>query len=119
MKQSFASAARLRGSGPILTNGSMTMFRLGSPPPRIVIGQSGKRNFAWRAETLNVCAHHLQGDQPASCRSTTSCGTSPVVTMRQRAMSSLRASATIIFVLRAPLAPSVLARNHCARALSF
>ena len=38
MKQSFASAARLRGGGPILTNGSMTMFRLGSPPPRIVIG---------------------------------------------------------------------------------
>ena len=39
MKQSFASAARLRGGGPILTNGSMTMFWLGSPPPRIVIGQ--------------------------------------------------------------------------------
>jgi hypothetical protein len=38
MKQSFASAARLRGGGPILTNGSMTVFRLGSPSPRIVIG---------------------------------------------------------------------------------
>jgi len=37
MKQPCASAAGLRGSGPILTNGSMTMFRLGSPPPRIVL----------------------------------------------------------------------------------
>jgi hypothetical protein len=48
----------------------------------------------------------------ATCRSTTPRGTSPVVTMRQSAMSSLRASATIIFVLRAPLAPSVRLRNH-------
>src|SRR4051794_7969591 len=37
MKQPCASVARLRGSGPILMNGSMTVFRLGSPPPRIVI----------------------------------------------------------------------------------
>src|ERR1700684_2268601 len=45
MKKSFASAARLRGGGPILTNGSMTVFWLGSPPPRIVIGQPGKEGF--------------------------------------------------------------------------
>jgi hypothetical protein len=38
MKQTCASAARLRGGGPILTNGSMTMLEIGSPPPRIVIG---------------------------------------------------------------------------------
>src|ERR1700710_1563811 len=44
-KQSFASAARLRGGGPILTNGSMTVFRLGSPPPRIVIGRPGKGGY--------------------------------------------------------------------------
>jgi len=54
-----------------------------------------------------------------ACRSTTPRGTSPVVTMRQSAMSSLRASATIIFVLRAPLAPSVRSRNHWTRSLSF
>ena len=42
-----------------------------------------------------------------------------MVTMRQSAISSLRARATIIFVLRAPLAPSVRLRNHCASALSF
>ena len=37
MKQPCASEARLRGSGPILTNGSMTVFWPGSPPPRIGI----------------------------------------------------------------------------------
>jgi hypothetical protein len=42
-----------------------------------------------------------------------------VVTMRQSAMSSLRARATIIVVLRAPLAHSVRLRNHAASALSF
>ena len=52
MKQSFASAARLRGSGPILMYGSMTMLRLGSPPPRIVSGQPGRTNHARRAEMV-------------------------------------------------------------------
>jgi len=52
MKQSFASAAGLRGSGPILTNGAMTVFRLGSPPPRIVSGQPDRINPAGRAETV-------------------------------------------------------------------
>ena len=42
MKQSFASAARLRGGEPILRNGPMTMLGFGSPPPRIVIGQPGR-----------------------------------------------------------------------------
>src|ERR1700691_4259973 len=39
--------------------------------------------------------------------------------MRQNAMSSFRASATIIFVLRAAAGPSVRARYHWASALSF
>ena len=53
MKQSIASAARLRGGGPILTKGSMTMLRLGSPPPRIVIGQQAV-NFetVWKVGVL-------------------------------------------------------------------
>jgi transposase len=46
-------------------------------------------------------------------------GTSPVVTMRHSTMSSLRARATIILVLCAPLTSSVRLRNHCVRALSF
>src|SRR5580700_8525952 len=46
-------------------------------------------------------------------------GTSPVVTRRHSAISSLRASATIIVVLRAPLGPSVRVRYQRASALSF
>ena len=56
MKQSFASAAGLRGSGPILTNGSMTMFRLGSPPPRIVSGQPGADRSPPGVPKLYACA---------------------------------------------------------------
>ena len=37
MMQSCASAAKLRGGGPILNLGSKTMSNLGLPPPRIVI----------------------------------------------------------------------------------
>src|SRR5208283_865209 len=40
--------------GPILTNGSMTVFWLRSPPPRIVIGQPGKGGFR-RACRNSVC----------------------------------------------------------------
>ena len=36
MKQLCASAEGLRGGGPILTDGSVTVFWPGSPPPRIV-----------------------------------------------------------------------------------
>jgi hypothetical protein len=59
-----------------------------------------------------------EADQAAS-RNTTPCGTSPVVTMHQSAMSSLRARVTIIFVLCVPLTSSVRLRNHWARAVSF
>jgi hypothetical protein len=38
MMQPCASAARLRGGGPTLNRGSRAMFRVGLPPPRIVIG---------------------------------------------------------------------------------
>src|SRR3954467_10172388 len=38
MMQSCASAAKLRGGGPILKNGVNTMVGFGWPPPRIVIG---------------------------------------------------------------------------------
>src|SRR5205807_279426 len=52
-------------------------------------------------------------------RKTTPSNVSPVVTKRQSAMTSLRASATII-VLRVPLRLSaVRARYHNASALSF
>ena len=42
-----------------------------------------------------------------------------MVTSRHSAISSLRARATIMVVLRAPFGPSVRAQYHCASALSF
>ena len=117
MKQSFASAARLGGGGPILTTASQPC------------SYSGCRHLGWSsaarhasmagAETRMFLVVPGRGAGQAGCRSTTPCGTSPAVTMRQSAMSSLRARAMIIVVLRAPLAPSVRLRNHCASALSF
>src|SRR6266487_4413798 len=40
MMQSYASAAKLRGGGPILNRGSKTMSNIGLSPPRIVICSS-------------------------------------------------------------------------------
>ena len=55
---------------------------------------------------------------PHAARNTMPAGTSPVVTRRHRAMSNLRARATII-VLRFLPALSVRVRYHWANALSF
>jgi pantoate kinase len=52
-------------------------------------------------------------------RSTAPVGTSPVVTKRHRAISSLRARATIMVLRRPGLAPFVRASNHSAKALAF
>src|SRR5208337_2596053 len=67
--------------------------------------------------TLIVLSHSQRVH--AAGRSSTPSGTSPVVTRRHSAISSLRASATIIVVLRAPLGPSVRVRYQRASALSF
>jgi hypothetical protein len=37
MMQSYASAAKLQGGGPILNRGAQAMSNIGLPPPRIVI----------------------------------------------------------------------------------
>jgi hypothetical protein len=85
----------------------------GLPPPRIPSGcQTARRNSETAPYEGGV-------DGQAAGRSAIPSGISPVVTMRHRAISSLRASATIIVVLRAPLGPSVRDRNHFASALSF
>ena len=42
MMQPCASAAKLRGGGPILHDGMEAMGSFGSPPPRIVIGSSSR-----------------------------------------------------------------------------
>jgi hypothetical protein len=41
MMQSCASAAKLRGGGPILNRGSKAMSNIGLPSPRLVICGSG------------------------------------------------------------------------------
>src|SRR4029077_707986 len=71
---------------------------------------------------LNLVVLSLLFDQMVQAtagRSATPTGISPIVTSRHRAISSFRASATIIVLLRFPAASSVRPRYHCARALSF
>ena len=115
MMQSCASAAKLRAAGPFSQSASSAMFEYGVPPPRIV--NSAVRRKA-SASTDQVKGDALPGLQPAGRRTTPS-NVSPVVTKRQSAMISLRASATIM-VLRVPLRLSaVRARYHNASALSF
>jgi hypothetical protein len=85
----------------------------GSPSPRIVKGAaaSAASGSKWFVHCLLAHAH-IAG------RSETPSGISPVVTMRQSAMRSLRAKATII-VLRNRRPSAVRALYHCANALSF
>ena len=98
-------------------DGIEAMELFGSPPPRLVIdGQSRKRDWAPK---LCVCVPRPPNRAQAAARNTTPTGISPVMTKRHSAISSFRASATIIVVLRTPFGPSVRARYHCASALSF
>src|SRR4051812_17539764 len=112
MMQSCASAAKLRGGGPILENGV-------KPWPA-----SGDRHLGSSSETDDgLFARFRELVLPASsrhaARSTTPAGTSPVVTMRHSAISSFLARATIRVLRVPPWASAVRARDHCASALSF
>jgi hypothetical protein len=101
MMQSCASAAKLRGGGPILHSGLEAM---GLAPGHRHLGSSSADpscQGGFPVLPLFCAVAHDAG------RKTTPSGTSPVVTRRQRAMSSLRASATII-VLRVFRRPSVV-----------
>jgi hypothetical protein len=80
MMQSYASAAQLRGGGPILQRCLKPCERSGSPPPRILSA----------GPTTTACQTHVAY---WAGRSTTPSGISPAVISRQSAMSSLRASA--------------------------
>ena len=101
--QSCASAAKLRGGGPILHSGLEAM---GLAAGHRHLGSSSADPGMGRQDgvLLSLCFRAVAHD---AGRKTTPCGTSPVVTRRQRAMSSLRASATII-VLRVLLRPSAV-----------
>src|SRR5262249_50072422 len=59
---------------------------------------------------LGQCLEHQTAQ--AAARNTTPTGISPVMTKRHSAISSFRASATIIVVLRTPFGPSVRPRYH-------
>ena len=112
MMQPCASAAKLRGGGPILPLGMTAMSHLGTPPPRTVIGDPSPDRLGRNFRVPSATSVHCAG------RRTTPSGTTPSRTSHHKAIRSLRAKATIM-VLRVPRAFSVRARNHCAKALSF
>src|SRR5947207_8566627 len=112
MMQSCASAAKLRGSGPNLHSGFGSHgFDIGSPLPRI-----HRQALTEAAKLLGLLFRTVAYD---AGRKMTPCGTSPLVTRHHRAMSSLRASATIIVLRVLARLSAVRAANHWARALSF
>ena len=105
------------GGGPFSRSASSAMFEYGFPPPRIV-NSAVRRKPSTTPNGAEWSARSGKPFQPAG-RKTTPSSVSPVVTKRQSAMSSLRASATII-VLRVPTRLSaVRARYHNANALCF
>jgi hypothetical protein len=113
MMQSYASAAKLRSGGPILPFGIESQGNTSGL--RHLEPSSATRHQDGPAETVgcpSVTPVHYAG------RSTTPSGTTPSHARRHRAISSLRAKATIM-VLRVPRALSVRPRNHCAKVLSF
>jgi hypothetical protein len=100
MKQTFASGARLRGGRPILPTASKPgrssgHRHLGSALTADRNGVSRPSKDASPVRRLGTLAH-------SPGRSTTPVGISPMVTIRQNAISNFLASATIIVVLRAP-----------------
>ena len=112
MMQSCASAAKLRSGGPILPVGMKAKGLVGVPPPRTVIGAP---SLADKAETIGMPSTF---SVYCAGRITTPSGTTPSRTSRHRAISSLRAKATIMG-FRVPRAFSVRERNHFVKALSF
>jgi hypothetical protein len=107
---------KLRAAGPIFESASVPVRSTAARHLGSSIRQSAKSQRE-RRMVLSVCSFR-ETLQPAG-RKTTPSIVSPVVTKRQRATSSLRASATII-VFRVPARRSaVRAWYHRASALSF
>ena len=106
------------GGGPILSVGISAMFEYGFPPPRIVNSAVVLKASASAEMVLSGMLVPVSPFRTLDVRRRPPV-VSPVVTKRQSAMTSLRASATII-VLRVPIRLSaVRARYHSASALSF
>ena len=106
------------GGGPILSVGIKCQVRIRLPATSdlnlaVPLKSQCERQMVLSGMLVPVKPFHVAG------RKTTPSNGSPVVTKRQSAMISLRASATII-VLRVPLRLSaVRARYHNVSALSF
>ena len=106
--KSCASAAKLRSGGPILPFGLKAKGLVGIPPPRTVIGVPSQADKAGTVGVPSASSVHC------AARKTTPSGTMPSRTSRHRAISSLRAKATIMG-FRVPRAFSVRDRNHSRR----
>ena len=116
MMRSCASAAKLRAAGPFSQSASNARFEYGFPPPRIVNSAVVLKSQRERRNGAKCYARSGKPFQDAG-RKTTPSSSSPVVTKRQSAMISLRASATIM-ALRVPLRLSGCgAIPQCERAL--
>src|SRR3954463_3323983 len=115
MMQSCASAAKLRGGGPILRNGATPWSASGDRH----LGSSSETNDILFARLQELPELVLPASSRHAARKTTPAGTSPVVTIRHSAMSSFLASATIRVLRVPPRASAVRARYHWANALSF
>ena len=106
------------GGGPILSVGIKCQVRIRFPATSdlnsaVVLKSQCERQMVLSGMLVPVKPFHVAG------RKTTPSNGSPVVTKRQSAMISLRASATIM-VLRVPLRLSaVRPRYHKVSALSF
>jgi len=115
MMQSCASAAKLRGGGSILHSGLEAMVftsdhrHLGCH----------RQPVTWVAKLFVLVSFPFDVVAYDAGRRTMPSDASPVVARRQSAMSSLRASATIIVLRVLPRLSAVRAANHWAKALSF
>jgi hypothetical protein len=103
------------GGGAILSVGISASSNHGFPPLGSLIRQCAESQRERRNSSL-VEARSGKPFQPAG-RKTTPSSVSPVVTKRQSAMSSLRASATIIVLRVEPRRSAVRAWYHRASAL--
>ena len=99
MMQSCASAAKLRAAGPFCWSASSARFEYGFPPPRIVNSAIVLKPARAPKVVLSGMLVPIKPFQDAGRKTTPSSG-SPVVTKRQSAMISLRASATIMVLDR-------------------
>src|SRR6516164_7181483 len=102
MMQSFASAASSGAAGPLCTAAREPWFLVGSPPPRMSSADPTRDR-----QTVVLLSDRFPFAVVGydSGRRTMRSDSSPVVTRRQSAISSLRANATII-VLRVLPRPS-------------